>query len=56
MFGIKAQNGRVPTAPLVQPWHGLSTLGPITRRVADGALVLDAIKDGGPSFAEAAAR
>ena len=56
VFGIKAQNGRVPTAPLVQPWHGLSTWGPIARRVADGALVLDAIKDGGPSFVEAAAR
>ena len=56
LFGLKAQNGRVPTAPLVAPWHGMSTWGPITRRVADSALVFDAIKDGGPSFAEAAAR
>ena len=56
VFGMKAQNGRVPTAPLVEPWHGLSTWGPITRRVADSALVFDVIKDGGPSFAEAAAR
>jgi amidase len=56
LFGLKAQNGRVPTAPLVEPWHGMSIWGPITRRVADSALVYDAIKDGGPSFAEAAAR
>jgi amidase len=56
LFGLKPQNGRVPTAPAVQPWHGMSTWGAITRGVADSALVYDAIKDGGPSFAEAAAR
>ena len=56
LFGLKAQNGRVPAAPRVEPWNGLATWGPIARRVADGALVYDAIKDGGPSFAEAAAR
>ena len=55
LFGLKAQNGRVPTAPLVEPWHGMSTPGVLTRGVADSALVYDAIKDGGPSFAEAAA-
>ena len=56
LFGLKPQNGRVPTAPAVEPWHGMSTWGAITRGVADSALVYDAIKDGGPSFAEAAAR
>jgi amidase len=56
LFGLKPQKGRVPTAPLVEPWHGMSTWGALTRGVADGALVYDAIKDGGPSFAEAAAR
>jgi amidase len=56
VFGLKAQNGRVPTAPLVEPWQGMSIWGPISRHVADSALVYDAIKDGGPSFAEAAAR
>jgi amidase len=56
LFGLKAQNGRVPTAPAVEPWHGMSTWGPLSRGVADSALVYDAIKDGGPSFAEAAAR
>ena len=56
LFGLKPQKGRVPTAPLVEPWHGMSTYGALTRGVADSALVYDAIKDGGPSFAEAAAR
>jgi amidase len=54
LFGLKAQNGRVPTAPLVEPWHGMSTPGVLSRGVVDSALVYDAIKDGGPSFAEAA--
>jgi amidase len=56
LFGLKPQNGRVPTAPVVEPWHGMSTWGALTRGVADSALVYDAIKDGGPSFVEAAAR
>src|SRR4051812_14773753 len=56
LFGLKAQNGSVPTAPVVEPWHGMSMWGPITRRVADSALFYDAIKDAGPSFAQAAAR
>ncbi len=56
VFGLKAQNGRVPTAPLVEPFRGLASWGPISRRVADTALIYDAIKDGGPPFAEAAAR
>ena len=56
LFGMKAQNGRVPTAPYVEPWRGMSTWGPLSRTVADSALFYDAIKDGGPSFAEAAAR
>ena len=56
VFGLKAQNGRVPTAPAVEPYCGLTTWGPLTRGVADSALTYDAIKDGGPSFGEAAAR
>jgi amidase len=55
LFGLKLQNGRVPTAPLVEPWNGMSTPGVITRGVADSALVYDAIKDAGPSFARATA-
>jgi amidase len=56
LFGLKPQNGRVPSAPRVEPWHGMSTAGAIARRVADSALVYDAIKDGGPSFVDAAGR
>ena len=56
LFGLKPQRGRVPAAPRVEPWHGLSVWGPITRRVADSARFYDAIRDGGESFAEAAAR
>jgi amidase len=56
LFGMKAQNGRVPTAPYVEPWHGMSTWGPLSRRVADSALFYEAIKDGGPSFVAALAR
>jgi amidase len=54
LFGLKAQNGRTPTHPYVDPWTGMSTWGPLSRTVADSALFYDAIKDGGPSFADAA--
>ena len=56
VFGLKPQRGRVPTAPLVEPWNGMSTWGAITRRVADSGRFYDAIRDGGESFSEAAGR
>jgi amidase len=56
LFGLKPQNGRVPTHPFADSWTGMTTWGAVARRVADGALFYDAIKDGGPSFAETAAR
>src|SRR5918992_1139699 len=56
LFGLKPQRGRVPTAPKSEPWLGMTTWGPITRRVADSARLYDAIRDGGEPFAEAAAR
>ena len=46
LFGLKPQRDRVPTAPAVDPWHGLSVFGPLTRRVADTALFLDAVSEG----------
>jgi amidase len=61
IFGVKTQRGRISMKPLVDPWHGLSVLGPLTRRVADAALLLDLTADGsgpplpGSSFAHAAA-
>ncbi len=56
LFGLKPERGRVPTAPMHEPWHGLSTWGALSRRVIDSARFYDAIRDGGPSFAEAASR
>jgi amidase len=56
LFGLKPQRGRTPTAPKVEPWNGLAIWGPLARRVADSARFYDAIRDGGGSFAEAAAR
>jgi amidase len=56
LFGLKAQRGRVSTAPRVEPWHGMAIWGPISRRVSDSARVYDVIRDGGTSFTEAAAQ
>jgi amidase len=56
LFGIKPQRNRVPVAPRVRTWKGLSVFGPITRTVADAALFLDVTADGGGRFAAAAAR
>jgi amidase len=56
LVGLKPQRDRVPTAPLVDGWCGMTTFGTVTRTVADSALFYDAIKQSGPSFGEAAAR
>jgi amidase len=60
LFGIKPQRGRVPMrAGASDAWHGLATVGPLARTVADAALFLDAVADGarpGGGFAAAAAR
>jgi amidase len=56
LFGLKPQRGRVPSAPLAEPWHGLSVYGPIARRVADAALFLDAVGDYAAPLAPAAQR
>ncbi len=58
LFGLKAQKGRVPLAPIADDaWHGLVHYGTVTRSVADTALFLDVVADrpswGG--FADAAA-
>jgi amidase len=55
LVGLKPEPGRVPSAPFVEPWQGLSVFGPIARRTADVGLFFDAIKDGGESWAQAAA-
>lgn len=45
LFGLKPQRGR---SPHPQGWHGMSVVGPLVRRVADSALFLDVISEGGP--------
>ena len=54
LFGLKPQRGRIPLAPDEDHWLGLSCLGPMTRTVADAALLLDALADGPHDFARAA--
>ncbi len=57
LVGLKPQRGRVPTAPVVEPWHGLSHWGGLTRSTADTGLLLDVLSGPGrPSLAEAARR
>ena len=56
LFGLKPQRGRVPTGPDVEPHRGMSEFGPLTRTVADAGRFMDAVKDGGPSLTDAAAR
>jgi amidase len=41
LFGIKPTRGRISSAPLVPDLVGLSIDGPLTRSVADAALLLD---------------
>jgi amidase len=53
LFGLKPQRDRVP---MPNKWHGMTVTGALTRGVRDNAVFLDAVKDSGPSFADAAAR
>lgn len=43
LFGLKPQRGRVSLAPHDEVWTGLSVAGPITRSVADAALLLEVL-------------
>src|SRR6202046_5662955 len=43
LFGIKPTRGRISGGPLMPDLTGLSTDGPLTRTVADAALLLDAM-------------
>ena len=53
LFGLKPQRGRVP---LDHDWSGMTVGGALTRGVIDSALFLDAVKEPGPVFADAARR
>ncbi|MBF4632901.1 amidase [Agreia pratensis] len=43
LFGLKAQRGRMSLAPNADLWRSLGVIGPITRTVADSALIHDVI-------------
>jgi amidase len=55
LFGLKPQRGRVSLAPHGEVWTGLSVAGPITRTVADAALLLDVLHGAMPGDVYAAA-
>ncbi|MFE9750015.1 amidase family protein [Saccharothrix saharensis] len=46
LFGLKPQRDRVPLTPDRDVWNGLVAAGPITRHVADAALLLDVLAPG----------
>jgi amidase len=48
LVGIKPQRGRISTWPDAESFHGLTCLGPLTRTVADGALLLDVLRGNHP--------
>jgi amidase len=58
LVGLKPQRGRIDLAPRVEPWHGLSVAGFVTRTVADAALLLDVAANPStePSYVAAGAR
>ena len=43
LYGLKPQRGRVSAAPNADLWRALGTIGPLTRTVADSALIYDTI-------------
>jgi amidase len=48
LFGIKPTRGRISQGPMMPDLVGLSTDGPLTRTVADAALLLDAMTGNHP--------
>ena len=48
LVGIKPQRGRISTWPEAESFNGLSCYGPLTRTVADTALMLDVLSGGHP--------
>jgi amidase len=49
LYGLKPQRGRVTTAPHPHLWWALGVVGPLTRSVADSALVYDVIRGNLPT-------
>ena len=48
LVGVKPQRGRISTWPEPEPFKGLTSLGPLTRTVADAALMLDVLSGSHP--------
>ena len=48
LFGLKPSRGRISSGPLVPDLAGLATEGPLTRSVADAALLLDVMTGNHP--------
>jgi amidase len=44
VFGLKTQRGRISAAPGEALWEALGVFGPLTRRVADAALLADVVR------------
>ncbi|HEX7305037.1 amidase [Lentzea sp.] len=54
LFGLKPQRGRVSLSPERERWGGMVVAGPITRTVADWALVADQLHGAAPGDAHVA--
>jgi amidase len=48
LVGVKPQRGRISTWPDAESFNGLTCLGPLTRTVADAALMLDVLSGSHP--------
>jgi amidase len=48
LVGIKPQRGRISTWPERESFNGLTCVGPLTRTVADAALILDVLSGNHP--------
>jgi amidase len=48
LVGIKPQRGRISTWPEPEAFNGVTCLGPLTRTVADGALLMDVLSGSHP--------
>jgi amidase len=49
LVGVKSQRGRISTGPHKCLWRGLGVIGPLTRTVADSALLFDLLAGNLPS-------
>ena len=53
LVGIKPQRGRIPTEPVIDPFNGITVLGPLARTVGDAALMLDVTAGTGTQMQDA---